>query len=136
MKTRIVGLLFALIAVVAMNSCADAQPSASGNSTKDLTAQEFKKGIEQNGISLVDIRTASEYASGHLKGATLIDWYGTDFKEKVSKLDKSQPIYIYCASGGRSTAAKDVLMKLGFKEVHQLTGGIGAWKSSGYSVEK
>lgn len=136
MKAKIFGFLFVAMGILAIQSCADAQASGSNNLMKDLNAAEFKKGIEQKGVSLVDIRTAGEHAAGHLKGSTLIDWYGSDFKEKVSKLDKNQPIYIYCASGGRSTAAKDVLSKLGFKEVHQMTGGIGAWKSSGFPIEK
>jgi rhodanese-related sulfurtransferase len=40
-------------------------------------------------------------------------------------------IVLYCAKGSRSTIAADALMKMGYKDVSILMGGIGAWKEQG-----
>lgn len=101
-----------------------------------ISVIDFDKGIHQNNIQLLDVRTQKEYNSGHLKNSFLADW--TDkktFQERVQSLDKSKPVYTYCLSGGRSNAAAKWLRLNGFKEVYNLDGGIVAWKRSRKPVE-
>jgi rhodanese-related sulfurtransferase len=86
---------------------------------KQLTATENK--------IILDVRTTGEYKEGHISGATLLDYYKADFKQQAAKLDKSQPIFVYCKGGGRSESAVDILTDLGFKQVYDLKGGINAW---------
>lgn len=81
-------------------------------------------------IQLVDVRTANEYAGGHLYGAQNIDFRSSDFAKKMAKLDKSQPLFIYCLSGGRSASASRKLTNMGFNEVYDMKGGIMAWKQA------
>src|SRR5690606_17026665 len=52
-----------------------------------------------------------------------------EFEERTKALDKSKPIYIYCAAGPRSDAAGEWLSKKGFEIIH-LKGGIAAWQRS------
>ena len=74
--------------------------------------------------------------SGHISDATNIDYYSSDFKEKLDLVKKDVPILVYCRSGGRSSRAANIMQSLGFTEVYNLSGGIGAWKDSGFDVNK
>lgn len=76
-----------------------------------------------NGAVIVDVRTAGEYAGGHLKRSVNIPL--DQLKNKLSKLDKSKPIITCCASGMRSASAKNILKSNGFEEVHNG----GGWSS-------
>jgi rhodanese-related sulfurtransferase len=101
----------------------------------NLSVADFEKGIAQNNIQLLDVRTPGEYQSGHLKNALQADWNNeAEFQERVKALNKSNPVYTYCLSGGRSSAATEWLNQNGFK-AYSLSGGIGAWKAAGKPVE-
>lgn len=87
---------------------------------------------------IVDIRTPREYASGHLKGAILINYYDPDFAQNIEKagLDKYRPVFIYCRSGHRSAKAIDIFKKLGFKHIVNMVYGINEWKHLLLPLEK
>jgi rhodanese-related sulfurtransferase len=89
-----------------------------------------------SGVVVLDVRTPDEYRSGHIADATNIDFRGSDFGDRVKKLDPSKTYLVHCASGGRSTTSLAVFQKLGFKSVVHLDGGFNAWKKAGYPVEK
>ena len=101
---------------------------------KDLNATDFDKAIAMDHVQLVDVRTAGEYASGHLEGALSIDWTGSGFQEGIATLDKDKPVLLYCASGRRSAAARSAMEEAGFKDVKHLDGGIGSWTRAGKPV--
>lgn len=92
--------------------------------------------LEQAKPVLLDVRTPEEYADGHLKDSTLMDYFAPDFKDQLSKLDKAAKYLIYCRSGGRSGRALEMMGELGFADVHDIKGGIIAWNSAGYPVVK
>ncbi|MCB4797868.1 rhodanese-like domain-containing protein [Neotamlana laminarinivorans] len=95
---------------------------------KILEKQAFKKAIESKKVQLVDVRTATEYNSGHIKTAKNIDVFKiSKFTEEFNKLDKNQPVYVYCRSGKRSNSAAKKLDKMGFKEIYDLKGGYLNW---------
>lgn len=101
-----------------------------------ITADEFDKGIVAGNIQLLDVRTAREYQSGHLKNALLADWNNeSQFKDRAQHLDKNKPVYVYCLSGARSSAAADWLQQQGYTNVVSLKGGINAWKQANKPVE-
>jgi len=104
-------------------ACTDAQ------GVKRLDPQSFGKKLkEAKEPILIDVRTAGEYAQGHLPKAQLFDIYSNDFKSNVSKLDKSKPVFVYCKAGSRSGSAVNILSDLGFREIYDLNGGIMAWR--------
>ena len=106
------------------------QPSA-----KDLNADEFERALNGGGkVQLVDVRTPGEFASGYIKGATLMDWSGGQFQKEMATLDKDKPVLLYCASGRRSDAALNALLQAGFKDVKHMSGGIQAWGRAGKTV--
>lgn len=100
----------------------------------DLSVSEFQAMLEKDqSVQLVDVRTAEEFAQGHLKGAVNIDWKADDFAQKVSaQLDKDRPVMLYCRSGRRSAEAAAAAEKLGFKTFN-MKGGILAYEKA-YSL--
>jgi rhodanese-related sulfurtransferase len=69
------------------------------------------------------VRTAQEFAEGHIEGAKNIDITNDTFESEIEKLDKNQAFFVYCAIGVRSGRAAGLLRKKGFKNVVDLNGG-------------
>lgn len=72
---------------------------------------------------LVDVRTAEEFAAGHLPNAINIDVKRDDFESKFAKIRKRKRIAVYCRSGKRSAMAAEKLDVLGYVKITNLTGG-------------
>lgn len=124
MRVVVISLFFTLI--IATFSC-----QSQDGAIKQLDAQTFAQKLKQtNAYNLVDIRTADEYKQGHLEKAIIIDYYSNDFKNQLDKLDKSKPLFYYCASGGRSGRTIPILRELGFKEVYELKVGFNGWRNA------
>ena len=123
MKLKCVCSLFFL--TTTLLSCAQNNPSTQTNSTTELTinSTEFNKAIAQTGAQILDVRTATEYQSGHIANALQANWLDPEeFKKRTQHLDKAKTIYIYCQSGGRSASAQAALIQDGYKVVN-LEGG-------------
>lgn len=106
------------------------------NRSSSLPVIEFEKAINSGNVQVLDVRTAAEYSSGHLKKSLQADWYNQkQFKERVNALDKSKPVYVYCLTGVRSAAAVKQLRQNGFSNVQDLQGGLTAWKLASKPVE-
>lgn len=90
--------------------------------------------LYNDGAKLIDVRSEAEYKSGRIGEAENLPV--SSFESKVSKLEayKEKPIVVYCQSGARSAKAAGILAKHGFTQVHNLGGGILAWKASGLPV--
>ena len=125
---------FSMFLIIGLISAGCAQVNSQ---SQVLSVEDYQKKL--NSISnkqLVDVRTQNEFKNGHLAGALLIDYNNKDFKANVSKLDKNKPVFVYCASGGRSGSAAEVLVELGFKQIYDLKGGMNAWSRAGKPVAK
>lgn len=95
-----------------------------------VSPSEFQTKLQadSNGY-LLDVRKPDEFASGHLKGAHLLNWLDTEnFKQEAKNLDKSKTIYVYCRSGRRSNEAATYLSDQGYTVV-DMNGGILAWEN-------
>lgn len=101
--------------------------SSATQAFEELDGEAFKQKFNstKNAV-LLDVRTAGEFQSGHIKGAKNIDFYSSDFRDKINRLDKGQEYFVYCRSGARSASACNMMAKAGFK-VYNLDGGIGEW---------
>lgn len=84
---------------------------------------------------LIDVRTPQEYAGGHLENALNLNYYDPSFKRKIHELKKDEPVFVYCAVGGRSAAVAQVLKEQGFTHIIDLEGGITDWKRNGKYVK-
>ncbi len=105
------------------------------DNVKKESVAGFKKALEKE-IQLVDVRTPSEFSEGYISYAENINVMASDFEQKIQKLDKEKPVYIYCRSGQRSNKAAQKMKELGFEEIYDLEGGILAWEKSGENLSK
>ena len=107
-------------------SCTSGQTSQT-----NLSATEFAEKIKaMPQAPVVDVRTPEEFEKGHLVNSKNIDWNNSNFEEQISKLDKTQPVFVYCLSGGRSSSAASKMRQDGFKQVYELNGGIMKWRAA------
>ena len=108
-----------------------------GQIVKNIDAAEMHQLIAENSDALIlDVRTEGELSGGMLPNAMHIDFYGNDFNDQLSKLDKDKAVFVYCAAGGRSGKAMNMMKKLDFKEVYNLKGGFPTWQSAGFEISK
>ena len=79
-----------------------------------------KEELMNEGAILIDVRSASEYAEGHLDNSInlTVDTIGINIEKMVS--DKNTKIIVYCRSGNRSATAANTLINLGYKNVYDL----------------
>jgi rhodanese-related sulfurtransferase/rubrerythrin len=77
-------------------------------------------------FTLLDVRQPEEYANEHLPGATLIPL--PELSNRLAELDPARPTIVYCAIGGRSRIAAQMLAGKGWEKVFNLSGGIKAWQ--------
>ena len=77
---------------------------------------------------IIDVRTASEWAAGHLQSAQHLELGLVAQNIETLVEDKDQPIYLYCRSGNRSGQAKVILDGLGYSDVVNAGGLEGASK--------
>ena len=103
----------------------------------DITVdQAYEAYLSDEGYIFVDVRSESEYESGHIKGAVLIPL--SDIDERLNELPKDSPIVLYCngSSCNRSGAAASILIENGFEKVYDMGGtGIFEWIGKGYPSE-
>jgi len=83
---------------------------------------------------IIDVRTQSEFASGHIAAAIMIDFYQANFKARIGELDRNRKYLVYCRTANRSAGAVSIMKDLGFREVYDMSGGITQWTAAGYPV--
>jgi rhodanese-related sulfurtransferase len=72
--------------------------------------------LMKNGAQIVDVRSKGEFSGGNIRGSLNIPVQ--ELENNLKKLNKDKPVITCCASGIRSASAKNILLKNGFKEVH------------------
>ncbi len=98
--------------------------------------QGFAELIADMNVVVLDVRTAAEFAEGHIQGAILIDQGQSDFVLKAKAvLPVDKKIAVYCRSGRRSANAARRLADVGYRCVN-LKGGIIAWQEANMPVVK
>lgn len=98
----------------------------------DLSPVRAHELIEQGAVTVLDVRTCSEFAAGHLPGARHIPY--THLRARVDELDRSRPVVCYCRSGNRSARAAAFLARAGFNAFN-MRGGYWPYAGRGYRVE-
>lgn len=120
--------LVAIFGLFFFSNCAGKQTTQTNN--WNLSPTEFAQKCNENkNAGIIDVRTAEEFAGGHLNNAFNIDYAAENFEQLISAFDPSKPLFLYCLSGARSASAAEKLRALGFKEVYELDGGMLSWRA-------
>ncbi len=101
-----------------------------GSKEKKMTTEEAKKYLNSHSVdeyTLVDVRQEWEYDEFHIPGARLIPL--PELPDRLNEISSDKPTLVYCAAGGRSAAAANLMSGQGFKDVYNILGGIMAWKN-------
>jgi rhodanese-related sulfurtransferase len=100
-----------------------------------IKAADLNLALAENPPFLLDIREESELnEAGHIAGAIHLPTREV-FAHLEVLPEKDQPIVVYCASGHRGGMVMAALQMLGYTDVKNLAGGIGAWKKAEFPVE-
>ncbi len=136
-KTMIFGVGVIIVAALAFfllnnnsSCCAVEQASAQ----QDISPTGYQDQFVASSAShlLIDVRTAEEFASGHIPGAVNIPV--ESLQSRLSEVSGDQPIVVYCRSGNRSAQASQILAQAGYTSIYDL-GGINDWTAQGFPVE-
>jgi glyoxylase-like metal-dependent hydrolase (beta-lactamase superfamily II)/rhodanese-related sulfurtransferase len=82
---------------------------------------------------LVDVRSPLEFEDGHIGGAVNIP--APDLRTRYQELDPDKPTFLVCSSGNRSSMGASILKRYGFKELHNVAGGMTGYSQAGYAEE-
>ena len=126
---------FALTFLGGCNSKTSDNSTVSGT-VEEVDAVTFKNLMASGNGIVLDVRTPGEVAEGMIPDAFAIDIYQNGFEEKLQSLPKDKEIYVYCAVGGRSRQAAQILLDNGFSKVYNLSGGIVEWNRNGFPIVK
>ncbi|MEK6797091.1 MAG: rhodanese-like domain-containing protein [Spirochaetota bacterium] len=121
-------LLIALVLFVLIGK----RTQAADANISHITAKEAMALITTNkgakNFVILDVRTPNEFAEGHIAGATNIDYYAPDFKERIAKLDKKKTYLILCRSGNRSGKSAAFMSESGYTGLFNMKGGMMGWE--------
>ena len=119
---KLIAVIFA--STLALTSCG-------GSAATNLGTSDFQQKVQDAGVVVLDVRTAGEYYTGHIKGAINIDVEGMTFDGDIAQLDKNKTYAVYCHSGRRSGIAVGKMADAGFTKLFNLDGGVQAWQAAG-----
>lgn len=107
-----------------------------GGSKNSLSPTQATLLINREDAQVIDVREPDEYASGHLPESRNIPL--GRLAERAGELGKlkNSPLIVVCQTGARSSGACKQLEKLGFATVHNLDGGLNAWRTAGLPLKK
>lgn len=124
-------LLMTVVAAMAMG-CSGSKKAEPTTNPQDMVTimcvNDFNELVQSKRMRVIDVRTRSEYAEGHIAGAENVDVNQPGFVERVRLKDES--VAVYCRTGKRSQKAALMLAEQGAK-VYDLGGGIMAWRQAG-----
>ena len=127
-------VILAFVSVVLFGCKDNVAKSEQRQTISYLSPSEFNDKSE--GQTIIDIRTPREFQQNHIEGAININYYDSDFLDKISKFDKAKPIFIYCLSGSRSSSASRKMARSGFENINDLEGGVISWMKNGQKLVK
>ncbi len=95
------------------------------------TVQDLRN---RDDVVLIDVREDWEYDDGHIPGAILIPL--GEVPNRLNEIPGDKTVIAVCRSGNRSGQATNFLQQQGFKNVHNMQGGMIAWSQAGFEIEK
>ena len=103
-----------------------------------ISPRHFKSLLDRHqgdpDVVLLDVRTPKEFENGHIQGALLLDYYSSDYVERIKALDREKTYLIYCRSGNRSGKSLAIFDKLGFRHAYHMDAGVIGWSRENYPL--
>lgn len=90
--------------------------------------------LDKSAITLVDVRTPEEFATGTIEGAINVPL--DEMRQSLDRIPKDKPVVLYCGVGLRGYLASNILRQHGFKDVRNLVGGLKTYRSATAPVRK
>ncbi len=103
---------------------------------KDVDLAEALQLINHKNALVLDVREESEYKSGHILNAKWIPLGKLSGRTGELERYREQDIVVVCRSGNRSSSACALLVKQGFAQAVNMSGGVMAWQKSNLPLEK
>jgi rhodanese-related sulfurtransferase len=112
------------------------------NSIEEITAQDAKALLDDDGVVIVDIRDVRELqregkipGSFHCPRGMLEFWIDPSSPYHKDIFAQDKKFVFHCASGWRSALATEVAQRMGLKPVAHIDSGFSGWKEAGGAVE-
>lgn len=102
----------------------------------ELTAARAAEVLNNIKPFILDVRTPGEYKHLSIKGSHLLPIQLLQARIKELEPYKNDDVFVYCATGNRSTVASKILADAGFKRIYNLRYGIHDWARRGFPVVK
>lgn len=102
----------------------------------EITAEELQQKLQQQSVTLIDVREAAEWPTGHIPGAIHLSKgiIERDIEKKIP--DLNTPVVVYCSGGFRCALVADNLQQMGYTEVYSLDNGLQGWIEAGFRIEQ
>jgi len=83
-----------------------------------------------DGMRVLDVREPDEWGAGHVAGAASMSFKVLEQRLGDVAIAPDEPVAVMCAGGIRSSTASSILLRHGYRRVHNVSGGIAAWKAA------
>jgi rhodanese-related sulfurtransferase len=132
---------FMLAASLVFGACGGAAPAATPSrapvasvpaSMPDSVSIAEAAALRDSGALLIDVREPSEWAAGHISGATLIPL--GQLASRLSEVPRDRTIVTVCRTGIRAAQGRDILRQAGLTAVTSMAGGMTDWIAAGRPV--
>lgn len=124
-----------IIAIAVVSGAALLFPAIQRRGAK-LSQLQVTQLMNQGKSLILDVRSAEEFAAGHLQNAKHIPLPELSTRLKEIEKSKISTVITVCEHGKRAASAAGLLTKAGFEQVFILDGGVAAWKSQGLPTVK
>lgn len=118
--------------IVGVSVAGDAMTGVDTEAVAQRSPIALSGALGRDGLLVLDVRSRSEYAVGHLPGAVHIPL--GELPHRLAELPADGTIVTQCATGGRSAIAASLLLMAGATSVENLAGGIQGWTSAGFTL--
>lgn len=125
-----------LVLIAVTSGTALLLPALQAMGTPGLSPTQAVLLINREKAHVVDVRSADEYASGHLIGSKHVAVENIQSELTKTVPDKKRPVIFVCASGIRSQKAQRLAIQMGYEKAHSLGGGLKNWQDANLPLEK